>query len=153
MPTPEKTPHTPSITAPLSDFDERYPIAVMDGDCVLCSWVARLIGRWDRSGEVRICPAQSPLGQRLLQRHGLSLSDPETWLYLEQGRVYVALAAVIQLGRRLGLLGWGLQVLRLLPLGAQNRLYYWVATHRYRWFGRQEMCLMADARLRGRLLE
>lgn len=58
------------------DFDDRAPVAVMDGECALCSWGARMIHRHDRAGSVRICPSQSGLGGALLRHYGLRAEDP-----------------------------------------------------------------------------
>jgi predicted DCC family thiol-disulfide oxidoreductase YuxK len=44
----------------------------MDGECALCSFGARLIARFDKAQEFRICRAQSPLGQALFSHYGLT---------------------------------------------------------------------------------
>ncbi len=62
------------------------PIAVMDGDCALCSWGARRIAQLDGCGAFRICPICSPTGSALVEHFGLAPVDPETWLFLEDGR-------------------------------------------------------------------
>jgi len=56
------------------------PIAVMDAECAICSWGARMIHRLDRKGTVRICPIQSPLGSALLRHYELVPEEPSTWL-------------------------------------------------------------------------
>jgi predicted DCC family thiol-disulfide oxidoreductase YuxK len=133
-------------------FDDRHPIALMDGSCALCCFGARLIDRLDHRGEIRICPIQSPLGTALMRHFGLSVSDPDSWLLLEGGQALSELDAVIRIGMRCR--GWGrlLGVLSLLPAGLRRRLYRWVARHRYRWFGRSELCALPSASLRARLM-
>ena len=76
-------------------FDDTRPLTVMDGECALCSTGARLIARFDKSGEIRICRAQTKLGRALLQHYGLSADDPESWLYIVDGRAYTSLDAMI----------------------------------------------------------
>lgn len=114
---------------------------------------ARAISRLDRAGEFRICRAQSTLGRALLLHYGLSPDDPESWLYLADGRAYSSLDAMIRAGRRLGSAGLLLQPLRLLPRRLQDWLYRHLARNRYRLFGRTDMCRIADPALRARLLE
>tara|TARA_R110001583_G_scaffold71050_5_gene200547 strand:- start:60345 stop:60830 length:486 start_codon:yes stop_codon:yes gene_type:complete len=134
-------------------FDDLGPITVMDGECVLCSLGARLIARFDKHNEFRICRVQTDLGRALLHHYGLSPDDPESWLYLVDGRAYTSLDAIIRAGRRIGGVGWVLQPLRVLPRFVQDWLYKRVALNRYGLFGRVEMCEIPDPRLRARLLE
>ncbi|MEO1638189.1 MAG: DCC1-like thiol-disulfide oxidoreductase family protein [Pseudomonadota bacterium] len=129
-----------------------HPIAVMDADCMLCSWGARMIHRLDRSGEVRIAPVQSETGARLMRQHGLDPTDPDTWLFVEDGKVWRDFDALIRVGQRSGGLGHVFQILRLLPGGVRNWLYARVARNRYRLFGRGDMCALPDPAFRARLL-
>jgi predicted DCC family thiol-disulfide oxidoreductase YuxK len=134
------------------DFDDGFPIAVMDADCALCSWGARMIHRLDRKETTRIAPVQSPLGHALMRHYGVDPSDPATWLFIDEGRAHVDFDAVIHAGRRFG--GWGrmTSVLRLLPRPARDRLYRLIARNRYRLFGRGELCALPDPAFQRRLL-
>jgi predicted DCC family thiol-disulfide oxidoreductase YuxK len=139
----------PSVPA----FEDRGPVTVVDGECALCSFSARLIARFDSRGEFRICRSQTALGRALLLHYGLAPDDPESWLLLVDGRAYTSLDAIIRASRRVGGPGWLLQPLRLLPHGLQDRLYRWIARNRYRLFGRRDLCSVADRRVRARLIE
>lgn len=134
-------------------FDDSHPVTVMDGECTLCTVGARLIARFDKSGEFKICRAQTSLGQSLLRHYGLSPSDPESWLYIVDGHAFTSLEAMIRAGRRVGGLGWLLQPLRLMPRVLQDYLYRKLARNRYRLFGRTDMCSIPDPALRARLME
>lgn len=134
------------------DFDDSAPLAVMDAECALCSWGARMIHRLDRDGMVRICPVQTPRGAALMRHYGLCPEDPASWLFIEEGIVYRDLDAVIALGRRLR--GWGrlAGILRILPGPVRDRLYRLVARNRYALFGRDDLCALPDPSFRRRLL-
>jgi predicted DCC family thiol-disulfide oxidoreductase YuxK len=134
-------------------FDDSHPMTVMDGECVLCSVGARLISRFDKKREFRICRTQSPLGQALLRHYDFSPDDPESWLYLVDGYAYSSLDAMIRAGRRIGGPGWLLQPLRLMPRALQHYLYRLLARNRYRLFGRTDMCSIPDPELRARLID
>ena len=135
------------------DFDDAGPIVVMDGECVLCSVGARLIARFDKKAEFAICRSQTPTGRALLIHYGLDPDDPATWIYLERGRAFGSLDAMIRAGRRVGGVGWLLQPLRLLPRRIADWLYARIARNRYRMFGRTDFCTLPDQRLRSRLME
>lgn len=133
-------------------FDDLDPLAVMDAECAVCSWGARMIHRLDRSGRVRICPVQTPLGAALLEHYELAPDDPSTWLFIEDGVAHADFDAIIHAGRSFG--GWGrlTAVFLLLPRPLRDRLYGWLARNRYALFGRGDMCALPDPAFRKRLL-
>jgi predicted DCC family thiol-disulfide oxidoreductase YuxK len=105
-----------------------------------------------RRAEFRIAPVQGELGRAVLAHYGLDADDPTTWLYLEDGRAYASLDAIVRAGRRLGGFGFLAAPLGWLPEQIRDRLYRWIATNRYRWFGRADLCALPDPELRRRLL-
>jgi predicted DCC family thiol-disulfide oxidoreductase YuxK len=135
------------------EFDDTGPVVVMDGECVLCSVGARLISRFDKAEEFRICRVQSALGRSLLSHYGIAADDPESWLYIAEGRAYTSMDAMIRVGAKMGGIGLALQPLRLLPGPAQDWVYRRIARNRYRLFGRTDMCSLPDPALRARLME
>ena len=133
-------------------FDDVRLLAVMDGQCALCSAAARRIARWDRADQVRIAPAASDLGAGLLAHYGLDPADPQSWLVIEDGVAYGGLEAMVRLGRRLSPLFRLATPLTWLPLGVQDWLYARVARNRYALFGRSDLCALPDPALRRRLV-
>ena len=127
-------------------------LVILDGECALCSRVARLIDRGDPSGEIRIATAGTEPGRSLLQRHGLDPDDPLTWLYLEDGVAHAGMAAVIKIAARLSGPVRLLVVLRILPQAWQNGLYALIARNRYRLFGTASLCPTASKTLKARLV-
>ncbi len=125
----------------------------MDGECALCSFGARMIARFDRKAQFRICPGQTALGTALLAHYGLKPDDPETWLLIMDGRAYGSLDAIIRVGQTVGGVGHVLRVLRILPRGLQDWIYRRIARNRYTMFGRGDMCALPDEQLRKRLLQ
>ena len=133
-------------------FDDSAPVAVMDAECAVCSWGARMLHRLDRSGRVRICPDQSPLGAALMRHYGLDPKDPASWQFLDEGVAHVDFEAVLHAGWRFG--GWGrlTAVLRILPRPVRDWLYRRLARNRYALFGRADLCALPDPAFQRRLL-
>ena len=129
------------------------PIAFMDRDCALCSFGAQMIHRLDRTGQVRICPVQSQTGQAVLAHYDMALDDPDSWMFLEAGHASFDFDAMIWLGARCGGVGYGLQILCILPKPARDALYGLIARNRYRMFGRGDMCGLPDPAFQKRLIE
>ena len=97
------------------EFPDTGPIAVMDGECVLCASGARLISRFDRAKAFRICPTQSTLGTALSRHYGLEPDDPEAWLFLENGSAWSGMDAIIRIGAAVDGLGRLLGLMRVIP--------------------------------------
>jgi predicted DCC family thiol-disulfide oxidoreductase YuxK len=133
-------------------FDDSVPLAVMDAECAVCSWGARMIHRLDRSGAVRIAPIQSPLGVALARHYGLDPDDPDTWMFIDDGVAHVDFDAVIHAGLRFGGLARLTGVLALLPKGPRGWLCRRLARNRYAVFGRADMCALPDPAFQKRLL-
>ena len=133
-------------------FDDSGPVAIMDGDCALCAGGARVIARLDRERVFRIGRTQSDIGAALVRHYGLEPEDPETWLFVEEGRAWSGMEAIIRIGARLGGPGRFLGIMRLCPRSVREWLYRRIAHNRYR-FGRTDMCALPDPELRARLLE
>ncbi len=133
-------------------FDDSSPIVFMDGECVLCSKAARLLSKMDKRQEFKICPTQSPLGQVMFKHYDLSPTDPESWLYLYEGKAYTSMDAVIRVGWKLGGIGIAPVIFRVLPTSWQNRLYGLLARNRYRIWGKTDMCSIPDPELKKRLI-
>lgn len=134
------------------DFDDSAPLAVMDGECAICSWGARMIHRLDHSGTVRICPIQSPLGAALLRHYGLVPEDPASWLFIDHGLAHVDFEAVLHAGRRFGGAARLVGILRIFPKPLRDWLYKRLARNRYALFGRADLCGLPDPGLQKRLL-
>lgn len=128
------------------------PVAVMDGDCALCAFGARMIHRLDKTGAVRICPIQTDLGRALLARHGLVPDDPESWLLIDGDQVLQDFDAMIYLGERMGGFGRLMSALRILPRPLRDWLYRRIARNRYAVFGHADLCALPDPALRARLI-
>ncbi len=131
--------------ADVPEFPDDRPIIVFDGHCVLCSGWARFVLRHDRRMRYRLLPAQTPLGRAIYLHYGLDPVDFETNLLIEDGRLLVKSEGTIRMFEGLGF-PWRLATAaRVLPLGLRDRLYGFVARNRLAWFGRREVCFLAQA--------
>jgi predicted DCC family thiol-disulfide oxidoreductase YuxK len=84
---------------------------------------------------------------------GLDPSDPDSWLYLHEGRAETSLDAIMEVGRRLGGIGHVMSPFCVLPRPARDWLYRRLARNRYRLFGRADMCALPDPEVRSRLMQ
>ncbi len=133
-------------------FDDRHPLVVFDGECVLCSRSMRLLVRLDRARRFRLTAAQGPLGQALYRHAGLPADTFQTYLVVSGGRIYGKSDAMLAIARELPWPWRAGLMLRLVPRPVRDRLYGLVAKHRYRLFGRTALCALASSEMRSRLV-
>jgi predicted DCC family thiol-disulfide oxidoreductase YuxK len=149
---PFNQPYSWRDDATVPNFADQGSITVMDAQCGLCARGARWIARQDRAGEFRIVPLQSPLGAALMRHFNMDPEDPLSWLYLEDGRGYSSLDAMMRVGSRLGGVWRGLSALRLIPKPMRDVIYGSVARNRYRVMGRADLCNLPDPAVQARLM-
>ena len=128
-------------------------IVLFDGVCNLCSGFVQFVYPRDPEGKYRFASLQSDVGQALLAEHDLPTDELESIVLIEDGESYVKSAAVIQIATGLGGAYRLLSPFRYVPAAVRDRVYDFVADHRYKWFGRKDRCMMPSGDVQSRFLE
>lgn len=108
---------------------------VFDGICVLCNGWVRFLLKHDHDARYRFAAMQTSAGRALLQRHGLDADDPVSFLLVHGRSAWTDTEAIVRVLHGLGRYWRMAAAIRLVPVLVRDRLYRWVARHRYRWFG------------------
>lgn len=128
-------------------------IVVFDAQCLLCNgWVWFLL-RHDRKAILRFASMQGAHGQRLLAQAGLKVDGLQTLLLVDGERRWQHTAAIF---RVLHTLGWPWRMAWMvwpIPRFIRDPMYRWVARHRYRIFGRSEVCILPPTGHAARFLD
>lgn len=127
-------------------------IVLIDGVCHLCQGLVRFIIPRDPKAHFRFAPLQSGVAEELLKAGGLPAGSLGTVVLVENGVYYTESAAVLRIARRLRCPWPAAYVFILMPKPLRDALYRLVARNRYRWFGREEQCLVPTPELRRRFL-
>ena len=126
------------------------PVWLYDGVCVLCSGSVRYTLRHERDHAIRFVAIQSREGRALALAHGIDPDDPESFLFIENGRALAKSDGVLALLRHLDGPARLLLIGRALPRPVRDWLYDRVARNRYRLFGQKTTCEMPDPSQRHR---
>lgn len=130
-----------------------HPIIVFDAQCVLCSANAQFVLRHDRRGHFRLASMQGEVGAALYRRFGIDPANPESLIVVDGARLYRDSEAILAIYAGLGgpwraLAGVG----RLMPRMLRDPMYRWIARHRYRLFGRRDVCWVPSPEYAERVL-
>ena len=135
------------------------PIILYDGVCGLCNRLVQFVLRHDRRDLFRFASLQSEFAAAILRRHGIAPGELDTFYLVrdcEQPGEQLAARSEAALAVARGLGGiWGAVAfpLRMLPAGVRDWGYNLVARHRYRLFGKYDVCPLPEARHRHRFLD
>jgi len=138
---------------------EANPIILYDGVCGLCNRSVQFLLKHDKAGRFRFASLQSDFAQKVLNRHGIDPKDLDTVHVVENydqpgERVLQRSDAVLRAGRELGGL-WGASatIARVVPRALRDVVYRYVATNRYRMFGKYDTCMLPDPSQRSKFLD
>ena len=135
------------------------PIILYDGVCGLCNSMVQFLLKHDKQGRLRFASLQSDFAEKVLGRHGFDAKDLDTVHvvvnYDQPGeRVLQRSDAVLRAGRELGgFWGTSSSIARVIPRPLRDLVYKFVATNRYRVFGKYDSCMLPDPNQRSRFLD
>ena len=135
------------------------PIVLYDGVCGLCNRSVQFLLKHDKQARFRFASLQSDFAEKVLGRHGLDPKDLDTVHVVENydqpgERVLQRSDAILRAGRELGGF-WSAAslVARIVPRPLRDLVYRFVATNRYRVFGKYDTCMLPDPNQRSRFLD
>jgi predicted DCC family thiol-disulfide oxidoreductase YuxK len=132
---------------------EQQPIILFDGVCNFCNSAVNFTLKRNKKANIRFAPLQSEAGQKLLQQYNLPVSDMESFVFIENSKAYQRSTAALKVCphlRGLWPLSYGLIIV---PRFIRDGIYNWIAKNRYKWFGRQQSCMIPTPEVRARFLD
>lgn len=127
-------------------------IVLFDGVCNLCDNTVQFILKRDKKGYFQFASLQSEAGQELLKKYDLPTDDFDSFVLLENGKLYQRSTGALRVCRRLGAAWPLLYTFIIVPAFIRNAIYNWVARNRYRWFGKKDACMMPKPEWKERFL-
>ncbi len=130
-----------------------HPVILFDGVCNLCNRAVVFVTRRDPNRIFRFAPLQSKTGQALLARHGIPDHTLDSLVLVEDTGYATRSTAALRIARRLRAPWPALAVFFVVPRPVRDAVYDWVASNRYKWFGRRETCMVPSRENRARFLD
>ena len=129
-----------------------HPVVLFDGVCNFCNGMVNFLIRQDKKGIFRFAALQSETGQKLLEQHHLPKTDFDSFVLIENGKVYTSSTAGLRLYGKLPWYWKWTQLFWIIPRPLRNAVYALIARNRYRWFGKKEQCMLPTPDVRSRFL-
>jgi predicted DCC family thiol-disulfide oxidoreductase YuxK len=128
------------------------PIILFDGVCNLCNGAIQFVIRHDPNEKFLFTSLQSKAGQQLLTQYQLPLTEFTSFILLQHNNIYTKSTAALQVAKQISGAWACLYIFIIVPRFIRDAVYNWIAQNRYRWFGKQETCMMPTPELKARFL-
>ncbi len=135
----------------MSDLKDKG-IVLFDGVCNFCNNSVNFIIRKDNTDYFRFLALQSEKGKKIVERHNLDPENLQTIIFLEGGKIYTRSTAALRIARKLKG-GWKLFYgFVIVPTFLRDIVYNLIAKNRYRWWGKQDSCMMPTTEVKKKFL-
>lgn len=127
-------------------------IVLFDGVCNFCNNSVNFIIRKDNTDYFRFLALQSEKGKKIIERHNLDPENLQTIIFLEDGKIYTRSTAALRIARKLKG-GWKLFYgFVIVPTFLRDVVYNIIAKNRYRWWGKQDSCMVPTPEVKKKFL-
>ena len=131
---------------------DKGPVIFFDGVCNLCNGAVQYVIKHDTKKIFRFASLQSDSGQQLLQKNALPQTHFTSFILLENDKVFTKSTAALKVARKLTGVVRLLYGFIIVPAFIRDAVYNFIARNRYKWFGKQESCMIPTPELKNRFL-
>ena len=131
---------------------ENKSIILFDGVCNLCNSTVSFIIKHDKKERFLFASLQSDAAKEILLHYPSKKNNLNSVFLIENNSIYHKSTAALLISSKLQGIIQLFYFFNLLPLKIRDNLYDYVAKNRYRWFGKQDICMIPKPELRKRFL-
>ncbi|WP_417857243.1 thiol-disulfide oxidoreductase DCC family protein [Xanthomarina gelatinilytica] len=137
----------------IQNLPKNKQLILFDGVCNLCNASVQYVIKHDKNKVFMFAPLQGETGQLIIEKYQIDTAKTDSILLYTEGKgiVYKSTAA-LKIARKLGFPRNLLQVFLVIPPIIRNWVYDYVAKNRYKWFGKQENCMIPTKNLNSKFL-
>ena len=129
-------------------------IILFDGVCNLCNSSVQFVIKRDKRDIFRYAALQSDIGEQLVTQRHIDTSKVDSIILIEPGVAYYTKSdAALEIAKELGGLWKLTSIFTWIPTSIRNAIYDFVAKNRYKWFGKQESCMIPTPELKAKFLD
>ena len=129
------------------------PVILFDGVCNFCNGAVNFAIKRDKKARLKFATLQSGIASQLLDKFNLSARDLNSFVLIENGKVYTRSTAALKVFRYLDGL-WPLMYgFIIVPKFLRDAVYKLIAKNRYRWFGIRKECMIPTPGIRSRFFK
>lgn len=127
-------------------------IVLYDGQCSFCNGATQWIIARDRHAKVSFAAIEGDLGQQLMKKYQIP-AEMDSLICIDNDKAYLYSSGAIRVTKYLDGAWKLVYFLTIIPPFIRNPLYRFFAKNRYRWFGKQQSCMLPTPEIRRRFLD
>lgn len=128
-------------------------IILFDGVCNLCNSSVQFVIKRDYQDIFRYAALQSEAGKKLLLERNIDPLDIDSIILIDPNIAYYTKStAALEIGKNLKGISTLSSILLWLPESFRNIVYDFIASNRYKWYGKKEFCMVPTAELKNKFL-
>ena len=127
-------------------------IILFDGVCNLCNSSVQFVIKHDKDKKFMFASLQSTAGQLLLKQFDLPLQDFNSFILIENEKIFLKSTAALMVAKQLKGAVKLLYGFIVVPPFIRNGAYNFIAKNRYIWFGKKDSCILPTPELKARFL-
>jgi predicted DCC family thiol-disulfide oxidoreductase YuxK len=133
-------------------MDVHRSVILFDGVCNLCNGAVQFVIKRDKKNYFSFASLQSAEGQKLLRLHELPVNDFNSFVLVENDKVYTKSTGALRITRKLSGLWPLLYGFIIVPKFLRDAIYGLVAKNRYKWFGKRNSCMIPTPEMMSKFL-
>ncbi|RIV69042.1 thiol-disulfide oxidoreductase DCC family protein [Flagellimonas aequoris] len=134
-------------------MEENKKIILFDGVCNLCNGSVQFVIKRDKKDVFRYAAIQSEVGEQLITERHIDTNQVDSIILIEPGVAYFTKSdAALEIAGELGGLWKLTSIFKWIPKSIRDVIYDFVARNRYKWFGKQESCMIPTPELKAKFL-
>jgi len=133
-------------------YSSSTPLILFDGVCNFCNSTVNFIIRRDKKKVFQFAHLQSEAAKSCLDNFKIIDKNIDSIVFIENDRAFVKSTAILRILKHLNQPYSWLYLFILIPPIIRNVVYNIIAKNRYRWFGRNESCILPTEEVKDRFL-
>ena len=130
-------------------------IILFDGVCNLCQSSVQFVIKRDKKNLFQFAALQSDFGRTLAKELQIDTSKVDSIVLIHEDykRYWIKSAAALRIAQHLDGAYPLLSIFLIFPGFLRNIVYDYIARNRYKWYGRQEECMIPTPELKSKFLD
>ena len=140
------------VKEPATYLKNNNLIILFDGLCNLCNGLVNFIIKRDKLGKFKLASLQSKIGIGLTKKFNIDTNFVDSVVLIKNEKVFLKSSAVLEILKDMPIGWWWFRIGIILPKVMRDWLYDIMAKHRYRIFGKKDLCPIPPKDVQDRFL-
>lgn len=129
-------------------------LILFDGVCNLCNASIQYIIKHDKNQVFMFAPLQGETSKVILNHYLIDTSKIDSIiLFTNKQKLYFKSTAALIIASKLGFPRSLISFFLIVPAFIRNGVYNYIAKNRYKWYGKQNECMIPTEKLKARFLK